>query len=180
MHAEEEKQFPGKSQGQTNVLVYKHGSQTLRRRHRLVLMYQSTQVSTTCLLGKRQIVRPPDRLLNHKRARPAPPARYDTQKLPTQAKASKSDDKEGAQGYASLAAPVVGDQHDRTTTGPKDLGIGLKAAWYGAEQFGNIVGLRKKRWRSDVQRAPTEVLAPQITFLLLQHPFLQLSVSQQR
>lgn len=57
-----------------------------------------------------QTVRPPDRLSSHKRARPALPARCDTQKLRSQTEASKSDNKEGAQGYASLAAPVASDQ----------------------------------------------------------------------
>lgn len=42
-------------------------------------------------------------------------------------------------------------------TESQDLGIGLKAVWYGAEQFGNIVGLRNKRPRTTAQRTPTEV-----------------------
>ena len=35
-----------------------------------------------------------------------------------------------------------------------DLGVGLKAVWYGAEQFGNIIGLTKPRQKE--RAAPTE------------------------
>ena len=35
-----------------------------------------------------------------------------------------------------------------------DLGLGLKAVWYGAEQFGNIIGLTKPRQQE--RQAPTE------------------------
>ena len=39
----------------------------------------------------------------------------------------------------------------------RDLGLGLKAVWYGAEQFGNVVGLRNKRKRAEPSRERTEV-----------------------
>lgn len=72
-------------------------------------MHQSAQTVTTCVLGKRQTARP-DRLSSHKRARPAQPARCDTQKPRTQTRASNSDNKEGARGSASLAVPFAVDQ----------------------------------------------------------------------
>jgi len=44
------------------------------------------------------------------------------------------------------------------TAAKEDLGLGLKAVWYGAEQFGNVVGLRNKKQRTEPQRQPTQVL----------------------
>ena len=43
------------------------------------------------------------------------------------------------------------------SAGQKELGVGLKAVWYAAEQFGNVVGLRNKKQRTTAPRAPTEV-----------------------
>jgi len=44
------------------------------------------------------------------------------------------------------------------TAAKEELGLGLKAVWYGAEQFGNVVGLRNKKQRTEPQRQPTQVL----------------------
>ena len=48
-----------------------------------------------------------------------------------------------------------------------DLGLGLKAVWYGAEQFGNIIGLTKPRKKE--RKAPTEqeVMSMHIATVLL-------------
>ena len=72
-------------------------------------MYSSVQAVTQHTLGKRQTAHP-DRLSNHKRARAAQPVRCDTQKPGTQTKATKSDNKEGAQASASLTVPFAVDQ----------------------------------------------------------------------
>ena len=73
--------------------------------------------------------------------------------------------------YSQFPLPLISNtKRPHLCTGSKDLGIGLKAVWYGAEQFGNIVGLKKKRPQADVRRAPTEVLATHNCMLLFHHP----------
>ncbi|DBA68189.1 TPA: hypothetical protein ACH3X2_013898 [Trebouxia sp. C0005] len=48
------------------------------------------------------------------------------------------------------------------TEAKEDLGLGLKAVWYGAEQFGNVVGLRNKKQRTEPQRQPTQMTRQEV------------------
>ena len=51
-------------------------------------------------------------------------------------------------------------------------GLGLKAVWYGAEQFGNVLGLTKKR-----QTESKEAERPQqASFFLQLHTFRMMSI----
>ncbi|KAL3150302.1 hypothetical protein ABBQ32_000150 [Trebouxia sp. C0010 RCD-2024] len=99
----------------------------------------ATGMLGTGMLGTRRTVPIPAQVSSHKRARAPPSARCGANKPRTQSEGNISDKDES-----------------------QDLGIGLKAVWYGAEQFGNIVGLRNKRPRATVQRTPTEMTRQQI------------------
>ncbi|DBA78831.1 hypothetical protein WJX77_006022 [Trebouxia sp. C0004] len=55
-----------------------------------------------------------------------------------------------------------GSSNRNKTEAKEDLGLGLKAVWYGAEQFGNVVGLRNKKQRTELQRQPTQMTRQEV------------------
>eukprot|EP00884_Botryococcus_braunii_P014047 jgi/Botrbrau1/22643/Bobra.176_1s0065.1 len=57
---------------------------------------------------------------------------------------------------ASVRAEVKG-KRDVGEEGTSDLGLGLKAVWYGAEQFGNLVGLTKQK-QSDTEGVKSDAV----------------------
>lgn len=57
-------------------------------------------------------------------------------------------------GFCSLAYDIWIHNSELSDVYCTEPGLGLKAVWYGAEQFGNIIGFKKKRNKSSITLAP--------------------------